>query len=116
MYLKKETRILIIDRLDNFIIGLVVRGIAGIENSIIFKNCNELYSFLMQKTGIAGEVNYIMLNRDICTELKLALPNIKNITVSDVKDGELLAEIKEVLRILHSLALKYSAYVKQDGI
>lgn len=109
MHLKKETRILIIDKLDDFVIGLIIRGIAGIENSIVFKDCNELYNFLNRGIGIAGEINYIMINNDTCTKLKLN-PKIKIIDINSIKDEELLTEIKEVLKTLQTLSLKYIIY------
>ncbi len=109
MYLKKETRILIIDKLDNFIIGLIIRGIAGIENSVVFKDCNELSSFLSRGMGVAGEINYIIINNDTCAELKLN-PKAKIISINHIEDEELLTEIKEVLKILQILSLKYTIY------
>jgi hypothetical protein len=106
VHLKKESRILIIDKFNSFIIGLVIRGIAGIENSVVFKSCNELYNFLMKGVGIAGEVNYIILRSDICKEIQSDFKT-KIITIDDIKDKELINEIKETFKIIHVLLLKY---------
>lgn len=106
VHLKKESRILIIDKFSSFIIGLVIRGIAGIENSVVFRSCNELHSFLMKGVGIAGEVNYIILRSDICKEIQSDFKT-KIIAIDDIKDKELINEIKETFKIIHVLLLKY---------
>lgn len=106
VHLKKESRILIIDKFSSFIIGLVIRGIAGIENSVVFRSCNELHNFLMKGVGIAGEVNYIILRSDICKEIQSDFKT-KIITIDDIKDKELINEIKETFKIIHVLSLKY---------
>ena len=45
MLLKRESRLLVIDRIGCWIIGIVVRGVLGIENAIVLSNCNELLNF-----------------------------------------------------------------------
>ncbi|MCS7110761.1 MAG: hypothetical protein N3D82_05475 [Ignisphaera sp.] len=109
MHLKRESRILIVGRLNDFIVGLIIRGIAGIENSVLFKNCSELYRFLSQGIGLAGEVNYIILNDVVCTE-PVPHQRVKSISIDDVEDERLLAEIKEALKIMHTVSLRYTVY------
>ncbi|MEL9939743.1 MAG: hypothetical protein QW632_00450 [Ignisphaera sp.] len=45
MQLKKESRIFVVDALDDEIIGFVIRGLIGIEDAVIFKDCDALENF-----------------------------------------------------------------------
>jgi hypothetical protein len=45
MQLKKESRILIVDRINNVVVGVVLRGIVGIEDIVVFSDCNHLINF-----------------------------------------------------------------------
>ncbi|MDK6029493.1 hypothetical protein QPL79_08965 [Ignisphaera sp. 4213-co] len=45
MHLKKESRILIVDVLNDKVIGVVLRGLAGIEETIILSDCEALKNF-----------------------------------------------------------------------
>jgi hypothetical protein len=45
MHLKKESRILIVNRIDNAIVGVVLRGVVGIEDVVVFRDCTYLVNF-----------------------------------------------------------------------
>lgn len=109
MHLKKESRILVISKLSRFIVGLVIRGVEGVENSVLFRDCDELYNFLSQGLGLAGEINYIISSNNLCVEV-LQHQKVKTISLDDVKDRQLLAEIREILRVLQIVSLKYTVY------
>lgn len=100
MHLKRESRILVLDRISDKIIAIVIRGYAGIEDTILLDNCIELDNFLKSRKGISGEINYILENT-ICPEL-----NHKTISISSIKDRNIIKAIEETLKILNIVKSK----------
>ncbi|ADM27867.1 hypothetical protein Igag_1053 [Ignisphaera aggregans DSM 17230] len=105
MHLKKESRILILSRIENSIIGIVLRGILGIENSIVFNDCHTLQGFLSSKKGLAGEINYIILFEDICREMLSSDHRV--ISIDDINDNEIRNTVIEIYRIINIAKLKF---------
>lgn len=106
MKLKKETRILVLDRINNDkIIAVVLRGSAGIESIILINNCKKLTEFLELKKGVAGEINYVLEN-NICEV------GIKTISIMNIKNREILRTIEEVMKIIKKIKISL-LYLKQ---
>jgi len=45
MHLKKESRILVVEKIDNAVAGAVIRGVAGVEDIVAFSDCVHLINF-----------------------------------------------------------------------
>jgi hypothetical protein len=45
MRLKKESRVIVIDKVNNIIVGIVLRGVKGVEDVLAFNSCNDLINF-----------------------------------------------------------------------
>lgn len=105
MHIKKESRILVLDRIEDSIIGVVLRGILGIENSIVFDNCDDLQKFLFSRKGLAGEINYIISFGDICKEI---LSNDQRaISIDSIDDKEVRNIVTEIHRIISITKLRF---------
>jgi len=64
--MKRESRILIIDKANRGIYGIVIRGVLGFEDFMMFGTCRELRSFLAERRGIFGEIVYLVpLDREL---------------------------------------------------
>ncbi len=105
MHLKKESRILILSRIENSITGVVLRGILGIENSIVFDDCHALQRFLSSKKGLAGEINYIIYFEDICKEFLSRDHRV--ISVDDINSDEIRNIVIETYRIINIAKLRF---------
>ncbi len=58
--MKREKRVLVLVRVSSRIVGVLIRGVMGIEYVGIFDSCSELINFLSSKRGVAGEVNALL--------------------------------------------------------
>ncbi|MEM0490089.1 MAG: hypothetical protein QXH73_02605 [Ignisphaera sp.] len=94
MQLKKETRILLINEVEGCIVATVLRGRARIENIIPIESCDKLIEFLESRKGIAAEINYV-LDNNVCRSVSQ-----KSISLSEIKDRELIEAVKEVEEII----------------
>jgi len=64
--MKRESRILIINKANRGIYGIVIRGVLGFEDFMMFGTCQELRVFLAERRGIFGEIVYIVpLDREL---------------------------------------------------
>jgi len=64
--MKRESRILIIDKANKGIYGIVIRGVLGFEDFMMFRTCRELRVFLAERKGIFGEIVYVVpLDREL---------------------------------------------------
>lgn len=100
MDLKKETRILVIDRLDRYIVAAVVRGFSGVEGIILVDSCLELHNMLESRKGIAAEVNYILEN-DVCGDM-----GFRALKLDSIRDRDIVKALQETIRILSASKAK----------
>lgn len=102
MRLKKETRMLLVDRLDDKIVAIVIRGYAGVESIIALDSCPDLNELLRSRKGIAAEVNYVLEN-SICRDLA-----VKTIALSEVEDEDIVKAVEEAMRIASVARARYA--------
>lgn len=110
MSLKKESRLLLIDRVDDHIVALVIRGSAGVENILVFDNCLELQKMLELRKGIMAEVNYVVEN-SVCENI-----NYRTISLSLVRDRDVIEAVKEASKIILIAKLRFTEIKSRIGL
>ncbi|NPA97583.1 MAG: hypothetical protein GXO32_08290 [Crenarchaeota archaeon] len=66
--MKLERRILVVVDVCKLIVGVLLRGVLGVEHVEIFSSCEELKEFLASKKGVAGEINCVLPVNDACVD------------------------------------------------
>uniref|UniRef100_A0A7C2Z9H5 Uncharacterized protein n=1 Tax=Ignisphaera aggregans TaxID=334771 RepID=A0A7C2Z9H5_9CREN len=102
MNLKKETRLLLVSEIDGYIVGVVIRGYAGIEGVSVYRSCFELYNALLSKKGILAEVNYVV-EVGSCRNIN----NIKALRLEDIEDRDIKKAVEETIRIIELAKLRF---------
>lgn len=100
MQLKRETRILFLDKVENHVVAIVIRGTAGVENIIPIESCDKLVKFLESRKGIAAEINYILEN-SVCENV-----DQKTINFTEIGYRELKETVKEVTEMMNKVKMK----------
>jgi len=105
--LKKESRILAITKVNQLYIGVVLRGVKGFENIVLFSSCKEIHDFLKSRRDIAGEISYLIeIDSDCNTILaQLKLPGLHLLDSSSIPNM-LKSHIDEAIRIARLVGIR----------
>lgn len=114
MRLKKESRILVIDSVEGYVAALVLRGVVGVEEGLVFDNCSELVEFIERGRDVAGEINYLVDLNNVCRELNVRtrVGKAKKLVPNDLDDPEIRESIKEADKVFKILKAKLVALLQ----
>ncbi len=97
--MKLEKRILVLVNFSNFLIGILLRGIKGIEFVNIFNSCREVSDMLLSKKGVAGEISGVIDFSDTCKNELIDAGFDRYLLSLDVLPSRVRVKVLEAKRI-----------------
>ncbi len=104
--MKKESRILVLSRIDSSLIAIVLRGIAGIEHVLLVDSCNDILDLIVRGKSFGGEIKYLLDVDGVCPEIAKMLVPIDEKSLEIYRDS-----IENAFRIIEELRLRLSILV-----
>jgi len=118
--MKPESRILVITQpLGGIYVGIVVRGVMGLEDVLPIDTCKNIAMFIESRRKIAGEIKYVYVANDVDEGCRRLFQELHNRNIVKVVSAEFLPQqlrraVLEAESVAKLIAYRFITALRDD--